>query len=79
MTRDHDINIVANKEFLAENPSAAKLLEVIAIPLSAIFDQNNRMNDGEDSQEDIDRHAHEWAAANEGLWNSWLDEARAAE
>jgi len=74
----NDLKVVANKEFLANNPSAAKLFEVIAIPLSAIFDQNNRMNDGEDSQADIDRHAREWAAANQELWDRWLEQARNA-
>jgi glycine betaine/proline transport system substrate-binding protein len=74
----NDINVVANNQFLAENPSARKLFEVMAIPLDDIFKQNNRMNAGESSQQDIDNHAREWAATNQDLWNSWLEQARQA-
>ncbi|NIQ97594.1 MAG: proline/glycine betaine ABC transporter substrate-binding protein ProX, partial [Desulfuromonadales bacterium] len=34
--------------------------------------------DGEKSQQDIERHAQEWIAANQEKWNSWLDAARKA-
>jgi glycine betaine/proline transport system substrate-binding protein len=74
----NDINVVANNEFLDNNPAAAKLFEVMSIPLEDIFAQNDRMNRGEDSQADIDRHAQEWAEANQEMWNSWLEEARQA-
>jgi len=74
----NDINIVANNEFLDDNPAAAKLFEVMAIPLADIFEQNNRMNDGEDSQAEIDQYAQEWAEDHQELWNGWLDQARQA-
>lgn len=73
-----DIMVVANKNFLAENPSAAKLLEVFELPLSDINEQNTRMNEGEKSDKDIGRHVDEWIANNTDTWNRWLDEARKA-
>jgi len=73
-----DIQVVANKEFLNENPAASKFFEVFTLPLSDISNQNNRMQNGEKSQEDIERHAQEWIAANKATWNKWLDEAREA-
>jgi glycine betaine/proline transport system substrate-binding protein len=74
----NDIKVVANNEFLENNPAAAKLFEVMSIPLKDIFEQNNRMNMGEDSQADIDRHAREWAEAHQEMWNDWLEQARQA-
>ncbi len=74
----NDIMVVANNEFLENNPAAAKLFEVMSIPLEDIFEQNNRMNMGEDSQADIDRHAREWAEAHQEMWNDWLEQARQA-
>jgi glycine betaine/proline transport system substrate-binding protein len=74
----NDIMVVANNEFLENNPAAAKLFEVMSIPPEDIFAQNNLMNMGENSQEDIDRHAQEWADAHQEMWNSWLEQAREA-
>ncbi len=74
-----DLNVVANNEFLENNPSAATIFQVIAIPLSDIFKQNNRMNAGENTQVDIDSHAEEWIALNRDLFDSWLTQARRAQ
>jgi len=73
-----DIQIVANKEFLAKNPAAKKFFEVFTLPLSDINEQNTKMQDGQKSQKDIDRHVKEWIAANQEKWNGWLEAARAA-
>ncbi|MFC4353236.1 glycine betaine/L-proline ABC transporter substrate-binding protein ProX [Fodinicurvata halophila] len=74
----NDIRPVANSEFLAENPAAATLLETASIPLDAVFAQNAKMNEGEDSEEDIKRHAQEWIEENRDTVDGWLEEARAA-
>lgn len=74
----NDIRIVANKEFLADNPAAKKFFEQVKIPLVDINRQNTLMQDGEDSQEDIDRHAREWIQENQEQWNSWIEAAKAA-
>ena len=73
-----DIRIVANKKFTSENPAAQKFFEVFTLPLGDINEQNTRMNAGEKSARDIDRHVDEWIAKNSEKWNGWLNEARAA-
>jgi glycine betaine/proline transport system substrate-binding protein len=73
-----DIQIVANKKFLEKNPAAKRFFEVFTLPLSDINAQNTRMENGEKSQADIERHAQEWIAKNQEKWNSWLDAARQA-
>jgi len=73
-----DIRIVANKKFIAKNPAAKKFFEVLTIPLIDINEQNTRMNGGEKSQKDIQRHVDEWIAKNKDKWNGWLAEARKA-
>ena len=73
-----DIRIVANKKFAEKNPAARKFFEVVTIPLIDINEQNTRMNDGEKSQKDIERHVAEWISRNQTKWNGWLEAARSA-
>ncbi len=73
-----DIQIVANKKFTANNPAARKFFEEFTLPLIDINEQNTLMNEGEKSQEDIERHASEWIAKNQEQWNGWLTAAREA-
>ncbi|WDP84005.1 MAG: glycine betaine/L-proline ABC transporter substrate-binding protein ProX [Desulfobacter sp.] len=70
-----DIRIVANKEFTRKNPAAKKFFELLALPLGDINEQNTKMNDGEKSQKDIDRHADEWIAKNKVQWDAWIAES----
>lgn len=73
-----DIQIVANKKFVEGNPAAKKFFEIFTLPLSDINEQNTRMNEGEKSQKDIERHATEWIEKNAATWEGWLSEARKA-
>ena len=73
-----DVQIVANKKFLAKNPAAKKFLEVFSLVLSDINEQNTRMNEGEKSEKDIGRHVDAWIAKNKVKWDGWLTEARNA-
>lgn len=73
-----DVRIVANNKFMEKNPAAKKFFEIFTLPLADINEQNTRMNQGEKSARDIQRHVDEWIAKNGGKWNSWLDAARAA-
>jgi glycine betaine/proline transport system substrate-binding protein len=73
-----DIRIVANKKFAEANPAAKKFFEVFTLPLNDINEQNTRMNEGEKSQKDIERHVDEWIAANQEKWDGWLEAARKA-
>ena len=70
--------ILANQTFYDENPAAAKFFELVEVPIDDVSAENQLMRDGEDSPADIRRHAEEWVAENQDLFNSWLEEARAA-
>jgi glycine betaine/proline transport system substrate-binding protein len=74
----NDIQVCANKAFLKENPAAARLFKVMSIPLEDIARQNSRMNAGENTQKDIERHVTEWKASHQDTWEGWLQEARKA-
>jgi glycine betaine/proline transport system substrate-binding protein len=74
----NDIRIVANKEFVGKNPAAEKFFELLEIPLLAINEQNTRMEEGEDSQKEVDGHAREWIEKNREKWDAWMAEAKAA-
>ncbi|RLQ86911.1 glycine betaine/L-proline ABC transporter substrate-binding protein ProX [Notoacmeibacter ruber] len=71
-------HIIANREFAEENPAAAKLFEVMKLPANDISAQNLLMQEGQDSEADIERHTQSWIDAHQDEWNSWLEEARAA-
>lgn len=73
-----DIRIVANKKFIEQNPAVERFFEVLTLPLLDINEQNTRMNEGEKSQKDIERHVDEWIQKNQSTWNGWLEEARKA-
>ena len=71
-----DIRVVANVDFLSDNPAAAKLFELVEIPLVDIAAQNAKMHTGEDSKDDIRSHAAAWIEANRELVDKWLAVAR---
>ncbi len=72
-----DIRVVANKDFLMQNPAIRRLAEAVVIPLEDINSQNARMIDGEDDDEDIRRHAQQWIHKNRRKVDQWLKTARA--
>lgn len=74
----NDIRPVANVAFLEENPAVATLLEVASIPLEDIFAQNALMQEGEDREADLQRHAREWIESNRDMFDSWIEQAREA-
>ena len=73
-----DIQVVANKEFLAKNPAAKEFFKLFTLPLGDINEQNTKMQNGEKSKKDIERHVQEWIKKNQATWNGWLDAARNA-
>jgi glycine betaine/proline transport system substrate-binding protein len=73
-----DIRMVANKKFLADNPAAKKIFELFTLPLADINAQNTRMNAGEKSAKEIQKHVTEWIAENQKKWDDWLAQAQAA-
>ena len=70
--------IVANKEWVAKNPAAAKLFEIMKVPLADISAQNRLLNDGQKSQRDFERHADSWIKAHQKTFDGWIAQALAA-
>lgn len=70
------LRVVANADFLQDNPAAQKLFEAAKIDINDVSAQNNKIRDGEDSAADIARHVDEWIAANRAEFDSWLQAAR---
>lgn len=76
-----DINserIVANKAFAAENPAAAKLFEIMKLPINAVSAQNMLIANGEDSQREVAIHADNWIKANQATFDGWISAAKKA-
>lgn len=74
----NSLRVVANNKFLKANPAAGKLFEVAKVDINDVSAQNNKMRDGEDKIEDIDRHAEEWIKNNKATYDGWLATARKA-
>lgn len=73
-----DIRVVANKNFLSRYPKVKKLLELFKLPLQDISEQNLKLNQGEKSEADIQKHVDQWIKKNQKLWDSWIEEAKKA-
>ncbi|MGD1856350.1 MAG: glycine betaine/L-proline ABC transporter substrate-binding protein ProX [Leptolyngbyaceae cyanobacterium] len=67
--------ILANQEFVDNNPVAAKFFSLAQVPISDVSAQNQLMNDGEDSLEAIRGHAEAWVADNQAEFDGWVDAA----
>ena len=70
-----DIRVVASRDFIRDNIAARQIFDDVSIPLEDISAQNARMMAGENSEADIIRHAQEWVAANQALFDSWIARA----
>ena len=70
--------IVANRAFVDANPAAARLFELMKLPIGDINAQNLRMSEGENSQQAIERHTDGWIRAHQALFDGWVEQARAA-
>ncbi|MDO6561901.1 glycine betaine/L-proline ABC transporter substrate-binding protein ProX [Amphritea sp. 1_MG-2023] len=71
------VKSVLNREFAEENPVATKFLSLVQITAGDESAQNLKMQNGEKSIADIKRHAHDWIAAHQTKFDSWLAAARA--
>ena len=72
-----DISVVANNDFLAANPAAAKIFELFTIDVLDVAPQSLRYEEGENTEADVTKHAAEWLADNRDRVDSWLATARA--
>jgi glycine betaine/proline transport system substrate-binding protein len=71
-------HIVANKTFTDQNPAAAKLFEIMRLPVADINAQNLRMSRGENKAQDIERHTDAWIKAHQSTFDGWIAQALAA-
>ena len=74
----NDVYAVVNKEFAEENPAAAKFLDIVQIPISAVNAAQIKLRDGEDTLDDFRSQAEEWVSANQAQFDAWVAEAAAA-
>jgi glycine betaine/proline transport system substrate-binding protein len=72
------IGVVANNQFLKDNPAAKRLFELATIPIEDVNEQNLKVYNGEKSMADIRRHAEEWVATHQSEFDSWIAEAMKA-
>lgn len=70
------MRVVANQNFIDNNPTAERFFESVEIPIEDINAQNQLIQQGEDTPEDIRRHAEEWIAENRELFDSWIERSR---
>ncbi len=73
-----DIRVTANSSFLEANPAAARLFEEVTVNPVDVALQNVAYSLGENSEEDVRRHAEEWIANNRDTVETWLRAARLA-
>ena len=71
-------HIVANQAWAGKNPAAARLFEVMQLPVADINAQNHLMSQGQNKAADIERHVNGWIAAHQKTFDGWLAQARAA-
>jgi glycine betaine/proline transport system substrate-binding protein len=72
------VKVLANKEFINNNPAAKRFFELVSIPIEDINAQQQRVYNGEKDSADIRRHAEEWVQENQQQFDSWVEEAAEA-
>jgi glycine betaine/proline transport system substrate-binding protein len=74
----NDIYVLANKEFMDKNPAAKGFLQAVQIPIDDLNAENLLMQNGQDKEADVERHADAWIAKNQGTFDSWIAKGMAA-
>ena len=73
-----DIEITANKDWLADNPAARALFNEFRPPLIDLAIAGVALSNSDGAQADVEAIAAQWIADNRALADEWLDAARAA-
>jgi glycine betaine/proline transport system substrate-binding protein len=68
---------VANNKFVQQNPAAAKLFELMVLPVGDISAQNARMRKGEYTLTDIERHTDAWIRGHQETFDGWIAQSLA--
>ena len=72
------IRVIANKQFLDDNPAARKFFELAVISINDVSAENTLIRQGEKSEADVKRHAREWIAEHQAEFDRWIAEAKKA-
>ncbi|NNA91685.1 glycine betaine/L-proline ABC transporter substrate-binding protein ProX [Pseudomonas gessardii] len=70
------VQALVNRKFADKNPAAVKFLSLMQIPAADESAENLKMQQGEKSMADIQRHAKEWIAAHQEQFDGWVKAAR---
>ncbi|NEQ95802.1 MAG: glycine betaine/L-proline ABC transporter substrate-binding protein ProX [Cyanothece sp. SIO2G6] len=70
--------VAASDVFLEANPVAKRWFEQVQIPIEDVNAESLRIRDGENTAEDVRRHAEEWIEVNREQVDAWLEDARQA-
>jgi glycine betaine/proline transport system substrate-binding protein len=70
--------IMANPDFLAQNPIAQRWFELVQIPIEDMNAVSLRIEEGENTEEDIRQLAEEWVSDNQEQFDQWIAEAQSA-
>lgn len=70
--------IMSNPAFLAENPIAQRWFELVQISIEDMNAVSLRIQEGEDTEEDIRQLAEEWVSDNQEQFEQWIAEAQSA-
>lgn len=74
----NNVRVMANNEFLDENPAAKRFFELATIDINDVNKENALIQAGEKSDRAINKHVDDWITENSETFEEWLSEARAA-
>jgi glycine betaine/proline transport system substrate-binding protein len=72
------MRIMANNDFLQQNPAARKLFELMTIPVGDVNAENWQLHEGKTSYEDVLASAKAWVSQNQKKFDGWIEEAMKA-
>ena len=74
----NNIHIISLKSFTLAHPAAGKLFALARLSIGEVSAQNKRMNEGENTEDDIRRHVNDRISKNQARFNMWIDKAMKA-
>ncbi|PNW35915.1 UNVERIFIED_CONTAM: glycine betaine ABC transporter substrate-binding protein [Euhalothece sp. KZN 001] len=67
------IMILANENFANSHPTAVEFMSKVSIPIEDVSAENQLIRQGEDSVNDIRRHAEKWIENHQQTFQKWLN------
>jgi len=74
----NDNYVLVNKDFAEANPMAMAFMNGLRLPIADLSVMMTRMNNGEDSPEELEQIAKDWIADHQAEWEALIAEAKAA-